>query len=60
MGKSEPKNTKDAIRRLNVPLTEEESEKLKKLAKVEERSEGKTAQRLIREGLKRAEEEGKI
>jgi hypothetical protein len=41
-------------------ITEDESEKLKKLARVEERSEGKTAQRLIRDGLKKAEEEGKI
>lgn len=60
MSKSESKNNKEPIRRLNVPLTEEESEKLKKLAKVEERSEAKTAQRLIREGLKKAEEEGTI
>ena len=43
-----------------MPLTEEESEKLKKLAEAEDRSEGRTAQRLIREGLERAEEEGKI
>jgi len=43
-----------------VPLTEEESEKLKKLAEAEDRSEGRTAQRLIREGLDRAEAEGKI
>jgi len=43
-----------------VPLAQEESEKLKKLAKAEDRSEGRTAQRLIREGLEKAEEEGKI
>ncbi|HEY9905821.1 MAG TPA: hypothetical protein V6D43_25870 [Candidatus Sericytochromatia bacterium] len=43
-----------------MPLTEEESEKLKKLAEAEDRSEGRTAQRLIREGLDRAEAEGKI
>ncbi|MBW4544008.1 MAG: hypothetical protein KME25_06140 [Symplocastrum torsivum CPER-KK1] len=51
---------KEVVRRLNVPLAEDESEKLKKLAEAEDRSEGKTAQRLIREGLERAEAEGKI
>ena len=60
MTQNEPQKTKESSRRLNVPLTEDESEKLKKLARVEERSEGKTAQRLIRDGLKKAEEEGKI
>ncbi len=43
-----------------MPLAEDESEQLKKLAKAEDRSEGRTAQRLIREGLERAEREGKI
>jgi hypothetical protein len=41
-------------------LAAEESEKLKKLANAEDRSEGRTAQRLIREGLEKAEDEGKI
>ena len=54
------KQNKDIVRRLNVPLAEDESEQLKKLAKAEDRSEGRTAQRLIREGLERAEREGKI
>lgn len=60
MSREESKKSKDSIRRLNVPLTNEESEKLKKLADAEDRSEGRTAQRLIREGLERAEAEGKI
>jgi predicted transcriptional regulator len=60
MSREESKKSKDSIRRLNVPLTDEESEKLKKLADAEDRSEGRTAQRLIREGLERAEADGKI
>lgn len=60
MSREESKKSKDSIRRLNVPLTNEESEKLKKLADAEDRSEGRTAQRLIREGLERAEAEEKI
>jgi hypothetical protein len=60
MTQQQSRKNKEAVRRLNVPLTEEESEKLKKLAEAEDRSEGRTAQRLIREGLERAEEEGKI
>lgn len=60
MSREESKKSKDAIRRLNVPLTDQESDKLKKLADAEDRSEGRTAQRLIREGLERAEAEGKI
>jgi hypothetical protein len=60
MSREESKKSKDSIRRLNVPLTNEESEKLKKLADAEDRSEGRTAQRLIREGLERAEADGKI
>ncbi len=60
MSREASKNSKDSIRRLNVPLTNEESDKLKKLADAEDRSEGRTAQRLIREGLERAEAEGKI
>jgi hypothetical protein len=46
--------------RLSVPLTREERELLQQLAKIEERSEGKMAQRLIREGLERAKAEGKL
>jgi hypothetical protein len=60
MNQKESSKNKEIVRRLNVPLAEEESEKLKKLAKAEDRSEGRTAQRLIREGLEKAEEEGKI
>jgi hypothetical protein len=60
MDQKESSKNKEIVRRLNVPLAEEESEKLKKLAKAEDRSEGRTAQRLIREGLEKAEEEGKI
>jgi hypothetical protein len=60
MSQEQSRKNKEAVRRLNVPLTEEESEKLKKLAEAEDRSEGRTAQRLIREGLERAQEEGKI
>jgi hypothetical protein len=60
MSQEQSRKNKEAVRRLNVPLTEEESEKLKKLAEAEDRSEGRTAQRLIREGLDRAEAEGKI
>lgn len=60
MSREESKKSKESIRRLNVPLTDEESEKLKKLASAEDRSEGRTAQRLIREGLERVEAEGKI
>lgn len=60
MSREESKKSKDSIRRLNVPLTNEESDKLKKLADAEDRSEGRTAQRLIREGLERAEADGKI
>jgi hypothetical protein len=60
MSQEQSRKNKEAVRRLNVPLTEEESEKLKKLAQAEDRSEGRTAQRLIREGLDRAEAEGKI
>lgn len=60
MSQEQTRKNKEAIRRLNVPLTEEESQKLKKLALSEDRSEGKTAQRLIREGLQRAEADGKI
>jgi len=60
MSREESKKSKDSIRRLNVPLTDEESDKLKKLADAEDRSEGRTAQRLIREGLERAEADGKI
>ncbi len=60
MSQEEPSKNKDVVRRLNVPLAEDESEKLKKLAKAEDRSEGRTAQRLIREGLEKAEQEGKI
>lgn len=60
MSQEQTRKNKEAIRRLNVPLTEQESQKLKKLALAEDRSEGKTAQRLIREGLERAEAEGKI
>ncbi|MCY7275298.1 MAG: hypothetical protein LH702_16560 [Phormidesmis sp. CAN_BIN44] len=41
MNQNEPQKIRESSRRLNVPLTEDESEKLKKLAKVEERSEGK-------------------
>ncbi|MGQ4646686.1 hypothetical protein [Lyngbya aestuarii] len=51
---------KEVVRRLNVPLAEDESEKLKKLALAEDRSEGRTAQRLIREGLERAQAEGRL
>lgn len=60
MSREESRKSKDSIRRLNVPLTDEESDKLKKLADAEDRSEGRTAQRLIREGLERAEADGKI
>jgi hypothetical protein len=60
MNQKQSSKNKEIVRRLNVPLAEEESEKLKKLAKAEDRSEGRTAQRLIREGLEKAEEEGKI
>jgi predicted transcriptional regulator len=60
MSREESKKSKESVRRLNVPLTDEESDKLKKLADAEDRSEGRTAQRLIREGLERAEAEGKI
>lgn len=60
MSQEQTRKNKEAMRRLNVPLTEEESQKLKKLALAEDRSEGRTAQRLIREGLERAEAEGKI
>jgi hypothetical protein len=60
MSREESKKSKDSIRRLNVPLTDQESEKLKKLANAEDRSEGRTAQRLIREGLEKAEADGKI
>jgi len=49
-----------SVRRLAVPLAEQDSKMLKKLAQIEERSEGKMAQRLIREGLDRAKAEGKI
>ncbi|MBW4659259.1 MAG: hypothetical protein KME15_11330 [Drouetiella hepatica Uher 2000/2452] len=48
------------VQRLSIPLTPEERESLRKLAQIEERSEGKTAQRLIREALDRARAEGKI
>lgn len=54
------KKETEIVRRLNVPLTDDESEKLKRLAKAENRSEGRTAQRLIREGLEKAQKEGKI
>ncbi|HEY9890411.1 MAG TPA: hypothetical protein V6D37_01085 [Candidatus Sericytochromatia bacterium] len=60
MSREESKKSKESVRRLNVPLTDEESDKLKKLADAEDRSEGRTAQRLIREGLERAEADGKI
>lgn len=60
MSGEESKKSKDSIRRLNVPLTDQESDKLKKLAEAEDRSEGRTAQRLIRDGLEKAEAEGKI
>jgi|GEM_PF-6412593 len=60
MSQEESTKNKEVVRRLNVPLAEDESEKLKKLANVEDRSEGRTAQRLIREGLERAQQEGKI
>ena len=60
MSQEQSRKNKEAVRRLNVHLTEEESEKLKKLEEAEDRSEGRTAQRLIREGLDRAEAEGKI
>jgi predicted transcriptional regulator len=60
MSREESRKSKESVRRLNVPLTDEESDKLKKLADAEDRSEGRTAQRLIREGLERAEAEGKI
>ncbi len=60
MSREESKKSKESVRRLNVPLTEEESERLKRLAEAEDRSEGRTAQRLIREGLERAEADGKI
>lgn len=60
MSGEESKKSKDSIRRLNVPLTDQESDKLKKLADAEDRSEGRTAQRLIREGLEKAEADGKI
>ncbi len=60
MSQEQSRKNKEAVRRLNVPLTEEESEKLKKLAEAEDRCEGRTALRLIREGLERAQEEGKI
>lgn len=48
------------VRRLNVPLTQSESDQLKKLAKLEQRSEGKMAQILLQDGLRRAQEDGKI
>ncbi|MBI4781551.1 MAG: hypothetical protein HY785_09505 [Oscillatoriophycideae cyanobacterium NC_groundwater_1537_Pr4_S-0.65um_50_18] len=48
------------VQRLSIPLTPEERVLLRKLAKIEERSEGKMAQRLIREALDRAKAEGKI
>jgi hypothetical protein len=60
MSREDTKKSKESIRRLNVPLTTEESDQLKKLAEAEDRSEGRTAQRLIREGLERAQAEGKI
>ncbi|CAA9239583.1 hypothetical protein AVDCRST_MAG92-1444 [uncultured Coleofasciculus sp.] len=60
MSREDSRKSKESVRRLNVPLTDEESDKLKKLADAEDRSEGRTAQRLIREGLERAEAEGKI
>ncbi len=60
MNQNAPQNLKESSRRLNILLPKGESEKLKKLARVEERSEGKTAQRLIRGGLKKAEEERRI
>jgi putative transcriptional regulator len=64
VNQNEPEFTEEPrdliVRRLNVPLTAKDSDRLKRLAKTEERSEGKTAQRLIREGLDRAETEGKI
>jgi predicted transcriptional regulator len=60
MSREESRKSKESVRRLNVPLTDEESDKLKKLADAEDRSEGRTAQRLIREGLERAEADGKI
>jgi hypothetical protein len=60
MSQEESTKNKEVVRRLNVPLAEDESEKLKKLASAEDRSEGRTAQRLIREGLERAQQEGKI
>lgn len=60
MSREESKKSKESVRRLNVPLTEEESDRLKRLAEAEDRSEGRTAQRLIREGLERAEADGKI
>jgi hypothetical protein len=47
MSQEEPSKNKEIVRRLNVPLAAEESEKLKKLAKAEDRCEGRTAQRLI-------------
>jgi putative transcriptional regulator len=49
-----------SIRRLAVPLSEQDTKLLKKLAQIEERSAGKMAQRLIREGLERVRAEGKI
>ena len=60
MGESGSKKERELAPRLNVPLTPEEREMLQQLAKIEERSEGKMAQRLIREGLERAKAEGKI
>ena len=60
MNQNEPKQTGNVVRRLSVPLSKNESENLKKLAEAEDTSEGRTAKRLIREGLKKAEEEGRI
>lgn len=59
MNQSEPERS-EVARRLNVPLTAKESELLKKLANAENRSEGKTAQKILRDYLLQAEAEGKI
>lgn len=57
---NEIEDADEDARKLNVPLTEQESEKLKKLAKAEGRSEGRTAQNLIREGLEQAKADWQI
>jgi hypothetical protein len=51
MSQKESSKNKEVVRRLNVPLAEDESEKLKKLAEAEDRSEGKNSPEINSRGI---------